>query len=150
MTNNFEFLSDFLRSCYFWRIHVFFGDNFGNLTTKLKKYKRFFLTTKLNDKMTIFLPYIQQRECPRWFRSWHPTVGKHILNNIGTLSSRVGLATQKISRKTSPAGKRGSDSGLWSRRPGAVGGYCVGILGGFVRCPLCERVRVKQDLSTIL
>jgi hypothetical protein len=30
------------------------------------------------------------------------------------------------------SGKRGIDSGLWSRQPGAVGGYCVGILGGFV------------------
>lgn len=42
MTNNFEFLSDFLRSCYFWRIHVFFGDNFGYLTTKLKNTNNFF------------------------------------------------------------------------------------------------------------
>ena len=66
MINNFEFLSDFLRSCYFWRIIFFFSDNFCNLTTKLKDTNDFFfLTTKLNDKMTIFLPYIQQRECPR-------------------------------------------------------------------------------------
>ena len=118
------------RSCYFWRFLEKFSDflcsNFGTLTTTSKIQMKYVWWQNRMTKSHFFAlnPTTRMFEMiylnHEWFKSWHPTVGKPILENIGKLYSRVGLAQS---------------------RP-----FCKGP----ARASGCERMRVQQNRGTIL